>query len=144
MRIQLIELMQRAAGHGVGLRVEVRQVAEHVAEGVAQLAVGIDEARLDGLRHAHVFVKFDGSRPEAQDLGAIFLDDLFGLDGVAERLVHGLAFAIEHPTVEGARAIGRATLEARAHQQRTVEPAAVLIAAFEIHVGRPGQADSAR
>ena len=71
-----------------------------------------------------------------------FLDDLFGLDGIAERLVHGLAFAIEHPAVEGARAIGRATLEARADQQRTVEPAAVLIAAFEIHVGRPGQAEA--
>ena len=63
--------------------IEIREIAEHVAEGVAQLAISFDEARLNGLRHAHVFVEFDGCRPQAQDFGAVLLDDLFGLDGVA-------------------------------------------------------------
>src|ERR1700679_3101711 len=64
-------------------------------------------------------------------------DHFLGLDGISERLVHGLAFAIEHPAAERAGPIWRAALQADADQQRTMEPAAVLIAAFEIHVGRP-------
>ena len=91
---------------------------------------------------AHVLVELHRRGPQPQDLGAVMLDDLFRLDGVAERLVHGAAFAIEHPAVQRAGAIRRAALQPHAHQQRTVEPAAILVAAFEVEIGRPGQVGS--
>ena len=37
----------------------------------------------------------------------------FGLDGVAERLVHRLALAVEHPAVQRAGAVRRSALDAR-------------------------------
>src|SRR5277367_1359718 len=67
-------------------------------------------------------------------------DDLLRFDGVAERLVHGAAFAIEHPSVEGAGAVRRAPLEPHAYQQGAVEPAAVLIAAFQVEIRGPCEA----
>ena len=115
------------------------QVAQEVAERIAQLAVGFLQAREDGLGEAHIFVEIDRSRPQAHEIGAVVFDNLFGLDGVAERLVHGAAFAIEHPAVERARAVWRCALESDADQQRAMEPAAVLIAAFDVHIRGPGQ-----
>ena len=57
-------------------------------------------------------------------------------------LCMALPFAIEHPAVQRAGAVGRSAFEPRPNQQRTVEPAAVLIAAFEVHIRRPGKAEA--
>ena len=63
----------------VGL-VEVREVAEHPAERVAQLAVGIDRGLKDLVADAHVIRIVGGTRPHAQDVGAGLLDDVLRLD----------------------------------------------------------------
>ena len=89
-------------------------------------------------------LKSTEARPEPDDFRAELLDDFLGLDGVAERLVHGPALAIERPAVERAGSVRRAALEPDADQQRAVEPAAILVAAFQVHVGGPGQAEARR
>ena len=49
------------------------------------------------------------------------------------------AVAIERPAVRGATAVRRAAAQPHADQQRTLEPAAILVAAFQIEIGRPAQ-----
>jgi hypothetical protein len=51
--------------------------------------------------------------------------------------VHGAAFAVESPAVRGAGPIGCGAAQTDADEQRAVEPATILIAAFKIEIGRP-------
>ena len=52
---------------------------------------------------------------------------------VAERFRHFAALLVEHETVGQHRVVGRAAARAAAFQQRGMEPAAMLVRAFEIH-----------
>ena len=115
--------------------IEAREIGEHEADRVAQTAIGFD-ARLDDLgTDAQVFGEIRARDPEAQDLRAVLLRDLLGRDDVAERFRHLAALLVEHEAVGQDRAIGRAAARAAGFQQRGLEPAAVLIGAFEIEIG---------
>ena len=135
----LVEFQHFVHGHRIRRRIEAGKVAQEVAEGIAQLAVGVLQPRQDGLRDAHIFVELHRSRPQPDEIGAMMLDDLIGLDGVAERFVHGVALAIQHPAVQRTGAVWRTALESHAHQQRAMEPAAILIAAFHVKIRGPRQ-----
>ena len=65
------------------------------------------------------------------------LDDVLRRGGVAERLRHLAALLVHHEAVRQHLVERRAAARADADEQRAVEPAAMLIAAFEIDVGRP-------
>ena len=98
----------------------------------------LNQAAHDGIGEAHVFGEIHRGRPQAQQFSAIFVDDFldfFRAFGFRKRV----AFAIQRPAVGGRRAIGGRAAQANRDQQRTVEPAAVLIAAFQIHIGGPGK-----
>jgi hypothetical protein len=62
------------------------QRAEHPADGVAQLAVGLDGIFKDFGTDALVVGVVSGANPQPQDVGAGLGDDFLRLDGVAERL----------------------------------------------------------
>src|SRR5712692_9731594 len=62
------------------------------------------------------------------------------MDADALRFRHGAALFIESPSIGGALAVRRFALQSDADQQRAMEPAAILIAAFQIHIGGPRQA----
>ncbi len=82
----------------------------------------------------------DDHHPEAQDVGAVLLLDLLRRDDVAERLRHLAALLVEHEAVRQHRLERRPAARADGFQQRGMEPAAMLVRAFEIEIGRPGQA----
>ena len=63
-----------------------------------------------------------------------------GDDDVADRLRHLAAFEVDQEAVRQHLLVGRPPARGQRHQQRALEPAAVLVAAFEIHVGRPAEA----
>ena len=65
--------------------------------------------------------------------------DLLRRDDVAERLRHLAALLVEREAVGQHGVVGRAAARAAALQQRGMEPAAMLVRAFEIEVGRPLQ-----
>jgi hypothetical protein len=44
---------------------------------------------------------------------------------------------VERPAVSDDAAIGRSVANARGHEQRTMQPAAILVAAFELNVALP-------
>ncbi len=58
-----------------------------------------------------------------------------GGERVAERFRHLAALLVEHKAVRQHRAIRRAAARAAAFQQRRLEPAAMLVGAFEIEIG---------
>jgi hypothetical protein len=60
------------------------------------------------------------------------------IDGVAlDRLRHLLALLVHGEAVGQDRVVGRAAARAAAFEQRRLEPAAMLVGAFEIEVGGP-------
>ena len=65
-------------------RVEVVQVAEEEAEGVAELAVVLADALHEVFAGGDIFAKVDRGDPEADDLGAEAVGDVDGIDAVAE------------------------------------------------------------
>ncbi len=108
------------------------QIAEQKAEGVAQFFVELGAALHQVLAGSHVFAEIDGCDPEAHDLAAHAVGDIDGIDAVAERLRHGAALLVERPAGGGDVRVGRAAAQRDRGEQRGVEPAAVLVAAFEV------------
>src|SRR3974390_1666641 len=68
------------------------------------------------------------------------LDDVQGVDDVAQRLRLGPSLWVERPAIGGDCTIWRAALGAHSAEQGRVEPSAILVAALEVEVGRPGKA----
>ena len=76
--------------------------------------------------------------PKAHEIRAEFLYHVRGVNAVAERLVHRLALAVNRPAVGETFLIGSAHAQrADRDEQGGLEPAAILIAAFHVHIGRP-------
>ena len=142
---ELVELREEPAvelGHLLGLGqlfgVEVDKVVEHELAGVAELEVVLAELLEDLLRAADVRVIVRAGGPQAQDIRAVLVEHVRGIDAVAKALVHGLALAVDRPAVGDALLKGRALAEgADSGQQRRLEPAAVLIETLEVHRGGP-------
>ena len=66
--------------------------------------------------------------------------DFLGRDDVAERLRHLAPVLVHHEAMRQHRLERRHAARADRFQQRGLEPAAMLVGAFQIEVGRPGQA----
>ena len=118
--------------------VKAVEVAEAVACGVAELEIVLRQLLEDLLGAAHIGVVVGAARPQTQHVGAELVDDLGRIHAVAEGLVHGLALTVDRPAVGQALAVRSALAErADGHEQGRLEPAAVLVAALDIHIRRP-------
>ena len=120
---------------GVGGRIEVVEVAEQEAEGVAQLAVVVADALHEVFAGGYVFAEVDGGYPEADDLAAEALGDVDRVDAVAERFGEGAALFVEGPAAGRDHLVGGVVADGDGGEQRGVEPAAMLVAAFGVEVG---------
>ena len=117
------------------LGAEVHEVAEHPADGVAQLAVGIDRGLDDLGADADIVGVVRRAHPHAQDVGAGLLHHVLRRDRVAERLRHLAPVLVEHEAVRQHHVERRDAARAAAFQQRGMKPAAMLVRAFQIHHG---------
>jgi isoleucyl-tRNA synthetase len=82
-------------GHQVTGRIEVVEIGDEDAAGVADLAVQIHHTRQDLLADAQLLGELGHRHPQADDLGAALLDDLLRHDGVPHRLRHLAAFEVD-------------------------------------------------
>ena len=73
--------------------------------------------------------------PQAEDVRAVLVGDGLRQDHVADRLRHLVAFAVEHEAGGQHLVVRRAAARGAAFQQRRLEPAAMLVRAFEIEIG---------
>ena len=128
----LIEWQKFGFGHSIARGIESVEIAEQEAEGVAQLAIELGAALHQVFAGGHVFAEVDGGYPETNDFAAHAFGDVDGIDAVAEGLGHGAALLVECPAGGGDVRVGRAAAKSDRREQRGVEPAAVLIAAFEV------------
>ena len=85
----------------------------------------------DGIRHHH---------PQPQDVDAVLVRDLLRRGDVAEGLRHLASLLVHHEAIGQHRLERRHAARADRFQQRRLEPAAMLVGAFQIQIGRPGQA----
>jgi hypothetical protein len=126
----------RQLGVRDGLTLVMGKRAQHPAQRVSQLAVGIDVGLDDRLAETLVLPVIGGHHPDAQNVGARLLHDVLREHLIVERFGH-LAAVLGHGEAMGDDGvIGRAAARAAAFQQRGMEPAAMLVGAFEID-GRP-------
>ncbi len=114
---------------------EMHEVAEQPADGVAQLAVGLDRGLEDFRPDPQVVGIVRRAHPHAQDVGAGRLDHVLRRHRVAERLRHLAPVLVEREAVGQHDVERRDAAGAAAFEQRGVKPAAVLVGALEIHHG---------
>ena len=119
-------------------RVEVVQVGEQVlAQRVADLPVGFDGARQHFLAEAHLVPVVDHRDPQPDDLGAALFHHLLRRDDVAEGLGHLAPLLVDNEPVRQHGAVRRVLARADADEQRRLEPAAILVGAFQVQISRP-------
>ena len=123
----------------IGGRIEVVQIRDQVPHRVADLPVRLDDARENLLAEAHFLRVVAHRHPQTDDVGAALLDDVVRLDRIAERLRHLAAVLGHDEAVREDLPERRAAARAQADEQRALEPAAMLVAPFEIDVGGPRQ-----
>ncbi len=120
------------------LLIEARQVGQHEADGVAQAAIGLDIGLDDVLADAQVFGEVRRRRPQAQDFRAVLLRDDLRRQRIAQALGHFAAILVQDEAMGQHTLVRRMAGGADAFQQRGLEPAAMLVGAFQIQVGAFG------
>src|SRR3989475_4369148 len=119
------------------MRIVISQVAQEKPSCIAYFPINLSKLSQNRLGYPHIFLIVLTGHPEAQDLRAILLDDFLWRHDVAGRLRHLVAFAIEYEAVREHGLVRRAPVGGDAGQQRAMEPAAVLVGAFQVEIGRP-------
>ena len=120
--------------------IEVVQVRHEIAQRVADLAVRLRDAREDLLADAEFFPVIAHRHPQPEHVGAALLDDVLRRDRRCRSTStsSGRRCRSRKPWVTTSRYGGRPRVPSPS-EQRALEPAAMLVAALEIHVGRPRQ-----
>ena len=136
---ELVEGLHLREVDGVGGGVEVVEVAEEEAQGVAQLAVVVADALHDVFAGDDILAEVDGGDPETDDLAAETLGDVDRINAVADGLRQGRAVLFEGPADCSGHSIWCVTTEADRVEKRGLEPAAVLITALGIEIGGGGE-----
>src|SRR5438105_2322796 len=113
-------------------RIKVIQVAQHVLESIADLAVIIGDLSHQLFRSVYVLAKINRGRPQPHNFSPHAVGDVHGIDSIAERLRHGLALRIEGPTVSHDFTIWRVPAYTQRAEQGRVKPAAILVSAFQV------------
>ncbi|MNS41262.1 hypothetical protein D3C72_736110 [compost metagenome] len=130
-----VDLEQLVERHGVFRDVEVAGVREQKAQRVADAAVGVDDAREDLVVARDVARVVARGHPQADDFRAQLVADFLRVDAVLERLAHLDALGIHREAVREQALVRCTVFQHAGDQQRRVEPAAVLVVAFEVQVG---------
>ncbi len=121
------------------LAVQVKEIAENEARRIADTAIGIHQTAQNFIGNAHILAVFHGADPQADDFGTEFVDEFLRGNDIAHGLGHLAPVAVHHIAVREDGAVGRCLAGAFGHQQRAVEPAAMLVGAFQIEICREGE-----
>ena len=135
----LVQRRHLLPGNGIPVGPKAIQVAQQEAESVAQLAVSLRDPLHQVLAGDHIFAEVDGCHPETNNLRSQPLRDVDGIDPIPLAFGHGAPVLVERPAAGGGHAVGCGVTFADGAEQGRLEPAAMLIAALDIKVGRPGK-----
>src|SRR5690554_4762464 len=122
--------------HHVLFRIKPGQVAEQEAGGVTDTAVAIGSLAQDVLGYSHLAAVVGGGYPQTQDVSAQFVHHFLGGDHVAHGFGHLVALAVHDETVGQHLLVRGHAIHGDGGFQGRLEPATVLVTAFQVHVGR--------
>lgn len=132
-----IEFWQIVVGDAIFAHIKVGDIPEHEAEGVADLAIRVSDLLDDAVADGNVAAIIGACNPQTQDVGTVLLDDVFWIDAVALGLTHLVAFFVNEEAVGQEALVWCLAINGNGGAQRRVEPAAMLVAAFEIKICWP-------
>ena len=121
-------------GYAVFLGIEVIEVAQEVAEGISDFPVYVAHGLDDLVGEAYIALVVHGGNPEAHHVGAVLVNHILGSYYVANRFTHLAAFAVHGEAVGEDCLVGGIAVDGNGAEEGGVEPAAVLVGAFQIEV----------
>ena len=117
------------------------EIAQQVPRGVAHLAVDVCQLAQDAGTDRHIGGVVDGAHPQPQHISAVrgllllvlaAFDDHHRINDVAQRFAHLAALFIQGEAVGQHGAVGGVTVDCDGREQGALEPAAVLVGAFQV------------
>ena len=123
-------------GDAVGCGIKIVDIAHQVADRISDLAIGILQTADERIGASHIFLIIDGRNPQPEDIRAVFMDLFKGVDIIAKRLGLLHSFFIDGKAVRQNRLKRLLPCCAECGQKRKLEPAAMLVGAFEIQIDR--------
>ena len=106
----LVKLCKLAVGNHICIGVESAKISENISCSVSDLLISVRKLAEDRLGDSDIAVVVRRSYPETEDIRAVLLGYLARVDTVAERLVHGLALAVNYPAVSADSLVRSRTL----------------------------------
>ena len=125
--------------HGIFNRVEVAQIGQQKTQGIAQAAVAFGHPFQDFFGNRQLAAVIGGGSPQAQNIGTKFVIHFLRRNDVAQGFRHFSAVLIDNETVGQKLLVRGPPQGCAACQHGRLEPTPVLVAAFEIQIGRPSQ-----
>ena len=126
--------------HKIARRLEPCEVGEQEARRVADAAIGVGHALEHFCRCGHLAAEVGRGHPQAQDVGTVFLEHFLGGNRVAQGLGHLVALGVHREPVGQHLPVGRHAIHGNGRLQRRLEPAAMLVRAFQIQIGGEAKA----
>ena len=130
-----VDLQHPIRRHRIRCGVKVACIGEQELERVADAAVGVHHTRQDFVVARDVARIVACSHPQADDLGAQLFRGFLRVHAIAQRLAHLVTLRVHGEAVRQQAAVGCTAIHRTRRQQRGVEPAAVLVMAFQVQVG---------
>lgn len=149
--MEFAEFTKRPAidGVGVGLRQlssfiggrrVVVQIAQQIANGISDLAVTLASGREEGHINFDIAFVWNAKDPPSAHLSADLLQEIFHLNGVADRLGHLLAIFVHDESVSDQRLERRLARGTKSRKKTQLEPTTMLIGTFQVQIRREAQA----
>ena len=132
----LVQIGQVSISDCIGLGIEISEVAQNIAGRVADLQIVLREMLEHILGDTHILTVVRRGNPQAHNISAVLFENVLRGNAVAERLGHLLALLINDHAMRNDRLIRRLALRCDRGQHRGLEPAAILVIAFQIYVDR--------
>ena len=120
----------------VVVRMKAVQIGKHETRGIADAPVGVGDLAENLLGNRHFAAIIGGGDPQPQNIGAVLVKDPVRGHGVAERFRHLAPFGVDEEAVGQHFPVGSAAVHGDGGLERGLEPAPVLIRAFQVEVGR--------
>ena len=125
------------------LGIEIIQIAEDIARGVADLTIRLAHLLEDIARNADIGLVVGGRDPQTEHVGAVLLCDLLRADTVAQRFTHLAALHIEDHAVGQNGAVRSDALRRDGGEQGALEPSAVLVVTLKVQIDGRAQIGTA-
>ena len=135
----LVKLQHFVERNCISFIVEIVGVAQNVTDGVTDFAVYLSQLLQDFRGDTNICLIIGGSSPQTDDISTVLFDYVLRNDNVTYGFGHLAAIAVNYITMSQYGFVRSTACNSNGGQQRGLEPATMLVTAFEVHSNWPGQ-----